>query len=237
MSILLVRILILYVLVFAVIRLSGKRQLSQLQPFDLVITLLIADLASRPMEDPSVPLSYGVVPIVSLFLLQKLVAYIVLKSKKIRKIACGSPLVIINNGKLEENTMRQANYSVEDLIEHLRTMSIFDLSDVWYAILETNGDLSVMLRKTADVPTCSDLNVCTKQDAVSQAVIIDGDVMEAALNSAGKDIKWLQKQLLSAGVTDTNSIFCAQTTKDNGLFIQTKEKNGGKLYIIAEKEK
>ena len=136
------RAIIIYLLVFVVIRLSGKRQLSQLQPFDLVMTLLIADLASEPAADPRIPLYYGVVPIAAIFIMQKVIALIAIKSEAIRSLACGKPLMVISGGHVCEETMRKARYSVQDLLEHLRTMSVFNISEVQYAILETGGSLS-----------------------------------------------------------------------------------------------
>ena len=235
MKILFFRIIIIYLLVFAVIRLSGKRQLSQLQPFDFVITLLIADLAALPIENPQTPLSYGVVPIAVLFLLEKLIAHLVLKSKKIRKIACGSPLLIINNGKLEENTMRQANYSVLDLTEHLRTLSVFNIDDVLYAILETNGDLSVMLKPEADTPTCKDMNITRKQPILSHLLITDGEIMEKSLNAIGKNAAWLEKQLNTVGISDIKSVLYAQINDKGDLCIQTKERDDGRAFVVKSK--
>ena len=232
MSILLFRIIIMYLLVFSVIRLTGKRQLSQLQPFDFVITLLIADLASMPMEDPSIPLSYGIVPIAVLFLVQKLVAHLALKSKALRKLACGSPLVIVNRGKVMENTMRQANYTLEDLTEHLRTMSVFELSDVWYAILETNGSLSVMLRASEDGVKCKDIGIEKDEQEMSYMLVSDGEMIDSAMKDANKDKKWLAKQLRTVGITNVSQVFCAYTDKYGDLHIQTSEKSGSRMYSI-----
>ena len=115
MLILFLRAIILYALMFVMIRIMGKRQISELQPFDFIVTLLIADLASEPASDLSVPLLYGLVPILTLFLLQRLASLLSLKSEKLRRIMCGHSLLLINKGIIEEGTMRQAHYSLDDL--------------------------------------------------------------------------------------------------------------------------
>ena len=232
MQILFFRALIIYLLVFTVIRLSGKRQLSQLQPFDLVITLLIADLASEPISDPSIPLAYGVVPIIALFLAQKLLAFLALKSEGIRSIACGKPLIIINRGVVMEETMRKANYSMQDLLEHLRTMSVFDISNVQYAILETSGDLSVMQKSDFSTPTCSDMNIEKSNPSLSYALIIDGKIMSRALSDANLSTSWLSKQLKRIGIKSEKEVLFAVVEQGGTLYIQLKARFGSKLYNV-----
>ena len=230
-----VRAVIIYLLVFAVIRLSGKRQLSQLQPFDLVITLLIADLASQPVADPAIPLAYGVVPIIALFLVQKLIAFCALKSERIRSVACGKPLVLIGNGHVYEETMRKASYSMQDLLEHLRTMSVFNISDVQYAILETSGDLSVLKKSAFQDVCCSDLDIKKSEAELSYALIIDGKIIDRAMDDACVGSKWLIKQLKSVGIKSEKHVFFAILEEKKELSIQTKESFGGKEYNINVK--
>ena len=122
-----IRSIIIYIFMFAVIRLMGKRQLSDMQPFDLVVTLLIANLASVPTSDPSVPLVYGVVTILGLFIMQRLVAFISLKSEKMRKIICGDPLVVISKGLVREDVMKAANYLPSSCV--IRMFSRFQMSN------------------------------------------------------------------------------------------------------------
>ena len=152
MLILFIRTILLYLLVFLVIRLIGKRQISDLQPFDLIMTLLIADLASEPASDVSIPLLYGVVPILALFLMQRLIAFLALKNSRLRMLICGSPLVLVKDGLVQCDALYGARYTVSDLLEQLRTKDIFDISDVSYAILETNGALSVLLKGNRQQP-------------------------------------------------------------------------------------
>lgn len=148
-----IRTLLVYIFMFVVLRLMGKRQLSDMQPFDLAITLLIANLAALPMSDPAIPLLYGVVPIIAMFALHRLISFMSLKSEKLRKLVCGSPLVMISGGVVREDAMRAANYSLFDLAEQLRMKDVFSISQVEYAILETDGGLSVLLKGPFQTPT------------------------------------------------------------------------------------
>ena len=166
---------------FAVIRLMGKRQLSDMQPFDLVVTLLIANLASVPTSDPSVPLVYGVVTILGLFIMQRLVAFISLKSEKMRKIICGDPLVVISKGLVREDVMKAANYTLNDLAEQLRDKDVFSFSNVEYAILETNGSLSVLLKSQYQTPTMESLNLPLEKARPALLIVTDGKLHRDAL--------------------------------------------------------
>lgn len=226
------RAILIYLLVFTVIRLSGKRQLSQLQPFDLVITLLIADLASQPIADPAIPLAYGIVPIIAIFLIQKLLSYIALKSEMLRSVACGKPLIIIDKGVVMEDTMRRAKYSMQDLLEHLRTMSVFDISNVQYAILETSGDLSVMRKSDFSSVIRSDLEIKQDEPILTYALIIDGKTISHSLECAKVGKTWLAKQLKNAGITSIQQVLFAVLSQDGTLHLQTKSRDGGKTYSI-----
>ena len=136
MLVLFCRVIILYFLVFFVIRLTGKRQISELQPFDLCITLLIADMASVAATNTGVPLLYGIVPIVTLFLVQQLISFLSLKRESIRKAVCGQPLLLISRGVVQEKALKSARYTITDLTEQLRVKDVFTLSNVEYAILD-----------------------------------------------------------------------------------------------------
>mgnify|MGYP003248231303 CR=1 FL=1 len=163
-----IRTLLVYIFMFVVLRLMGKRQLSDMQPFDLAITLLIANLAALPMSDPAIPLLYGVVPIIAMFALMSL------KSEKLRKLVCGSPLVMISGGVVREDAMRAANYSLFDLAEQLRMKDVFSISQVEYAILETDGGLSVLLKGPFQTPTNEGLKLESEKAMPALLLICDG---------------------------------------------------------------
>lgn len=212
---LLIRTAILYFMIFAVIRLMGKRQISDMQPFDLVITLLIADAASAPVSDGAVPLLYGVIPILVLFILHRLTAFLSLKNDRIRDLVCGKPVIIIEKGVLSESAMRAANYTLADLTEQLRLKDVFSLSQVEYGILETNGSLSVLPKAEQQ-----------KQAEARPAIILisDGTVIENALSECGKDLKWLNKKLARMGIKAKDCFF-ACLEPDGMIHAQEKQKD------------
>lgn len=225
-----VRTVVIYLLVFAVLRLMGKRQISDLQPFDLVITLLIADVASVPISDSAIPLFYGIVPILSLFVLNRIVAFLSLRSNKVRSIVCGRPVIVISKGVVLEDAMCAANYTLGDLTEQLRAKDRFSLSEIEYGILETNGSLSV-LPKTEQPKALSAVPSVT--------FVSDGRLEERLLNESGHDKEWLMKKLKAAGIKKISECFFAILEPDGMLHVQEKLKNRGKeprvTYIKAVK--
>lgn len=216
------RTLIVYLVLFAVIRLMGKRQISDMQPFDLAVTLLIANLASLPMGDPATPLLYGVIPIVALFVLHRLVAFSSLKSERVRKLVCGNPLVLIADGVVREDVMRAANYSLSDLAEQLRLKDVFSVSEVEYAILETNGSLSVMLKTGERPPTVSELALPEKKAKPAMLVVMDGRIHTDALAEAGLDEEKLISVLKKLGMTSVRECLFASVDGDGMLHAQRK---------------
>lgn len=231
MLILFLRAMILYVLVFLVIRLMGKRQISDLQPFDLVFTLLIADLASNPIGNTSVPLVYGIIPILALFLLQQLAAFLSLKSERARAILAGKPQIIIANGILQEDVMRSAYYTINDLMEQLRGKDVFDISDVAYAIIETDGNLSVLLKGEKQQPTMKDCKLPPGEDTLSELVILDGKVHARALSICGRTVDWLMEQLKQMGFSSPKQVFFASLSPDGRLHAQSYQKHGGRVCM------
>lgn len=222
-----IRTVVVYLLVFAVLRLMGKRQISDMQPFDLVITLLIADVASVPISDSAIPLFYGVIPILSLFVMHRLVAHFSLKSNGIRSIVCGRPVVVIAKGVVLEDAMRAANYTLGDLTEQLRIKDVFSLSEVEYGILETNGSLSVLPKK--EKPE-------VKFVRPSVLLISDGRIEKESLAALGFDENWLNKKLLSAGIKQASRCLFAALEPDGMLHVQeklTKGKQPGVHYLKA----
>ncbi len=194
-----IRTIVVYLLVFAVVRLMGKRQISDMQPFDLVITLLIADLASVPMSDSATPLLYGVIPILGLFILHRVVAHFALKSDRVRTLMCGKPLLIISQGIVVEDAMRAANYTLNDLTEQLRVKDVFSISKVEYAILETNGSLSVLLKGEHQQPDCKQLSLDAPSARPSVILVSDGRICDSALKDVGHTRDWLYTRLNRMG--------------------------------------
>ena len=239
MLVLFCRVIVLYFLVFFVIRLTGKRQISELQPFDLCITLLIADMASVPATNTGVPLFYGIVPIITLFLLQQLLSFLSLKSESIRRAGCGQPLLLIAKGQVQEAAMKSARYTITDLSEQLRGKDVFSLADVEYAILETNGELSVLLKGPKQQPSYEDFSMPSPLAEPPLMLVQDGAVHDGALKRAGHDKAWLKKQLLTIGCDDISNVFFVFLDSSDMLHVQLNLKAGAQHYFIdtAKKDK
>ena len=234
MVILFVRAIILYLLVFIVIRMTGKRQLSDLQPFDLIITLLLAELASEPAADMGIPLLYGIVPILALFLVQQIIAWFSLKNERFRHLLCGTPLLLIARGLVNEQALRDARYSLNDLMEQLRANGVFDLSEVAYAILETNGELSILRKGPKQTPSYEALSLPSPAAAPPYLVIQDGKIQGEALHQAGLDETWLGRQLNRLDKLDSKKVLFAFLANGT-LHLQIKEKYGSKAYYLDVK--
>lgn len=211
-----IRAAIIYLLVFAVLRLMGKRQISDMQPFDLVITLLIADVASVPLSDSGIPILYGAIPILTLFILHLVSAKLALRSERFRNLVCGKPVIVIADGAVLEDAMKAANYSMGDLTEQLRVKDVFALSEVKWGILETNGSLSVLKNNR---------NENASSPAV--ALVLDGKVNHKALADVGRTEKWLNEKLSSMGAPKSRDCLFVFWEESERLHIQAKLKKNG----------
>jgi uncharacterized membrane protein YcaP (DUF421 family) len=236
MFVLFARAIILYLLVFTVIRLTGKRQISDLQPYDLIMTLLIADLASEPASNTGIPLMYGVVPIVALFLVQQVISKLSLKSDRMRAVLCGTPLIVISHGVVQEQVLRDARYTLSDMLEQLRSKDVFELSSVEYAILETNGGLSVLLKGPNRNPTLKDMQLPAPTAALTSVLIQDGNIHPEALRVIGRDEPWLMRQLARIEVTNPKQVFIALLNEDGTLHAQLKAHEGSLVRFVSTKE-
>lgn len=218
----LLRALILFVLVYIVIRLMGKRQVGELQPTEFVVALMAADLATMPMGDLAIPLLWGVISLLVLLLMQVIFSYLSMKSVRARRILCGEPTVIISKGIINEYALRKQRYNINDLLEQLRTKDIFDVSKVWYALLETNGELSVILKSDFAAPCNQDMSLTAEQEELCLTLISDGKVMDKNLTAANMDRKSLEQTVKKSGL-GINEVLIAQSL-------------GDKVYIQARKE-
>lgn len=189
------RAIILYILVLLVMRCMGKREIGQLQPFELAISIMIADLATIPMSELGTPIFYGVVPILALLLMHLLISFINLKSIKFREFICGKPSILIYRGKIDENVMKKENFTINELQERLRGNNIFDLGDVEYAILETSGQITVIPKPDKRGVTLEDMNIKGEYLGIPYDLIVDGVIQEENLQKISKDKEWLKKQV------------------------------------------
>lgn len=184
-----IRCLILYFILLIAMRLMGKRQLGELQPFELAITLVASDLVCIPMADSSIPILYGIIPVFSLFLVHIIITKLATKSIKFRKFLNGKPIIIIQNGNILPDVMKQLNLNIDDIMEALRGAGYFNPAEVEYAILETNGNMSV-LPKSQNRPLCpDDVNIDVDKAEIPVTVIMEGEFVAENLAEIDGDIK------------------------------------------------
>ena len=219
------RTLILYLLLIAGLRISGKRQIGELEPIELVLTLLISDLASVPMQDFALPLFNGVIPIVTLIALSALFSASSLRCVRFRDLVCGTPALVIQDGKLHQETMRRTRLTLDALLEQLRAQGVTDLNDVKYAVMETSGKLSVLLRSDCQPLTPRQLALTVEDDTFLPTVIInDGRVIHRNLTACGRDENWLRKQLSREKASSPREIFLLTLDEQGQVFCVRKER-------------
>lgn len=191
------RTVLLYLTVLVLMRIMGKREVGQLSLFDLVVAIMIAELAAIPLSETSIPISHGIFPIVTLVMLQMSLAFITLKSQTARKVIEGTPSIIIEKGRLLEEEMRRLRYNVDDMMMQMREQGIYRLEEVEYAILETNGKLSIILKSDKRPVIPSDLGVTPPYEGLPTPLISDGKLKKENLALAKKDVTWLEQTLTS----------------------------------------
>ncbi|MBQ4516133.1 MAG: DUF421 domain-containing protein [Clostridia bacterium] len=219
-----VRTIILYILVVAALRLMGKRQIGQLQPSELVITMMISELASIPLENTGTPLINGVLPILTLIIAEATFSFLTLKSKKIRKIMSGSPTILISKGQVLEKEMERLRFNIDDLMEELRANGYSNLLDVEYAIIETTGMLSIIPKSNKRPVTPADLDITPEYEGLPFLLVADGIINQMALKSAGLNVDWLKERLKEFDITEIQDVFIASLDTSGNLFVQKKYK-------------
>ena len=196
-----VRTIILYLVLIVVIRLMGKRQIGQMEASEFVVTMLVANLASIPMQDGAIPLYSGVVPIVTVLGLELVLSSISLKSIRFRQLLCGKPVILIENGNILQQNLRRTRVTMDELTGHLREKDVLDLRSVQYAILETNGNLSVFPYPKERPASAKEAGIPARKQHLPITVISDGHLLEKNLLVAGKDARWVQKILAQHNAT------------------------------------
>ncbi|MFA7467179.1 MAG: DUF421 domain-containing protein [Desulfotomaculaceae bacterium] len=229
MLLVIIRTLILYVAVLVVMRIMGKREIGQLQPMELVVALMIADLAAIPMQNTGIPLLSGLIPIIVLMAAQVTLALVSMKSPKVRDIVDGRPSVVVKNGLIMESELRRLRYSINDLLEQLRGKNFPNLADVEFAILETNGQLSVIPKSQKRPLQPCDLHLDTGHEGMPLTIITDGVVNGINLREMNLNEKWMREELHKRGVADVKQVFFANVDTSGKLFFQLKSgANGGR---------
>lgn len=223
MAIVLLRTLIIYFSLLITMRLLGKRQLGEMELSEFVLAALIADLAAHPLQDIGIPLINGLVPILTLFCCEVLIAGATLKSIRLRSIFFGRPSVLILRGKVIQTELRKNRFSLDELMQELRNQGVLDISKIEYGILETDGQLNVILYKSESPVTPAMLNIETSCDAYPAIIINDGRVMETNLLHLGRDMNWLTKQLNERGLKSPTDVFLMTLNKSGQIYFAAME--------------
>lgn len=218
------RTLLVYLAVLFVMRLMGKREIGQLSTFDLVVAIMIAEVAVFPLEDLQMPLYLGLIPMLVLVSAEVLLSYLCLKFKFLRRIVDGSPSVLISKGEIKENEMRRQRYNMNDLMGQLREKNIFNVSDVEYAILETSGELTVMLKNTKRPLSPEDLNITPAPEDIPVPLVLDGEVLQENLDYLHRSFSWLEEELKNRNLTIRDVLYASLDCQ--GEFYISKKQQG-----------
>ena len=216
---------LLYLVLIAGMRFLGKRQLGQLEPSEVAVTMLVADLASIPMQDKNIPITNGLIPIIAVLGTELLLSFLSMRSVKVRKLLCGKPVILMENGKFLQENMRKNRVTLDELISQLREKEVIDPSTVQYAILETGGNLSVFPYPQERPATAKEAAIATQSQKLPITIISDGRLMTENLHKAGKDHKWLQKVLSKEKATQKETFLLTVDHNNNILFYKKDKKH------------
>ena len=217
-----IRTLIIYVFVLIALRLMGKREIGQLQPYELVVTIMIADLASVPMQDVSIPILQGLIPILALLVGQIIISFLNLKSGIMRRLICGKPTIMIEKGKIVEKSLKEQKYTINGLLTQLRVAGYSNLKNIDYAILETSGAISVIPKNKAMPITREDMNVKAEYSGFPRAYVIDGSYIHENI----KVSKFSEKKIddiLKKEKVKLEDVFLLVIDENDEIFLQKKE--------------
>jgi len=225
------RTVILFFVTTIVLRLMGKRQLAELQPYEVVITLMISDLATQPMGDVETPLLGGVVAILTLLLMHSLLSALSFWSIRLRAIICGRPSVLVRNGRICEDELSRLCFDLSDLMEGIRSQGLMGLHEAGSVILETNGSLSVFPSAQSRPPTRGEQGMKKTYDGIPLTLILDGEIQRRTLELAQRDSSWLMDILKSHGIENEKDVLIALLNTQGILLVQEKGKNGRLMQI------
>ena len=225
MIITLIRTIVLYILVLVVMRLMGKREIGQLQPFELAISIMIADLASIPMTDVGIPITNGIIPILGLLVMHLVISIINIKSIRGREILCGRPTILIYRGKINEKALKKERFTINELQERLRGNNVVNLGDVEYAILETSGEVTVIQKPEKRNTIPEDFNIKPDYEGIPYDLVIDGKIMNQNLKIIGKNYEWLKKEVKKFSINPEEALVVTIDGKGR-IFCQKKEEKG-----------
>ena len=217
------RTLILFALVVIAMRTMGKRQIGQLQPYELAVLIMISALAAIPMEDIGIPLFNSIIPIILLMAFQVLVSYAALKSERVRSVICGRPSILIKNGIINEAELRELHVNINDLLEQLRICGYPNIADVEFAVFETNGEITVIPKSQCRPLQPRDISLPTSYEGLPHPLVVDGNINFENLGKVNLDELWLKNELQRFGISDTRDVLFATLDTEGKLYYQLKE--------------
>ena len=217
------RTVFLYLLLVLVVRFLGKRQLGEMEPTEFVVTMMAANLSTAPIEDPGSPLIYGLIAILTIFGMELTLSTLTMGSVTARRLFCGKPVILIENGKLIQENLKRTRVTMDELRGQLREKDILDLTTVQYAILETNGGLSVFPFSKDRPATAQESGICPKQNFLPLTILEDGKLLHENLEKAGKDSVWLRGVLKDRGVSQEQVLLLTVDGADHILFLKKEE--------------
>lgn len=219
-----IRTLLLYTALILVVRLMGKRQIGEMEPAEFVVTMLLANLAAVPMQDNAIPLLSGLVPILTVLGMELILAVLTMKSIPLRAFFCGKPSILIANGCIDQPALRSSRICLDELIEKLREKNVFDLNTVKYAILETDGQLSVMLNAKDAPASAKDAGIQATQTSLPYTIVSDGRLLSTNLALSGYDEKWLARQLEQHGCRRKDVFLLTVDAAGKTVFVRRSSK-------------
>ena len=223
MAISMIRTMMIYAALLVSMRLMGKRQLGEMELSEFVVASLIADLASHPLQDVGIPMINGLVPIFTLFCCELLIAGLSLKSVRLRTLLFGKPSMLLVRGQICQKEMRANRFTVDELMQELRNQGVFDISQVEYAILETDGQLNVIPFPAEKPPTARQLGVTVDDGGFPAIVVNDGRVLDKVLADTGHDRVWLQEELTRNGLDSPERVYLMTVNRGGQTYIAGKE--------------
>ena len=221
---LIIKCTLMYIIVLVIVRMMGKRQLSQLQPFELVVTLMIADLAVIPLTSTNLPILHGAVPLLTLASLHYLTSVLSRKSIYARKLLCGNPVVVIDENGINYDKLRQLNMNISDLEESIHEQNFFNFSQIKFAIVETNGKITVIPKDEHQPITISDLKLKPKPSGLAITIIKDGKLLQDNINQMELTEKFIAKQIKRSKIGNLKDVFVMTLDNEGGVYIQSKTK-------------
>lgn len=223
MAIVFFRTLIIYFSLLAAMRLMGKRQLGEMELSEFIVAALIADLASHPLQDIGIPMLNGLIPIFTLFCLEVVISGVSLRHVRLRGMLYGRPSVIISHGKIRQSEMRKNRFTLDELTQELRSQSVLDIATIEYAILETNGQLNIVLQPADRPATAGQMGIAAPDTGYPTIVINDGRVLSENLARAGYNDTWLQKQLNAAKIASPQKVYLMTVDGTGGVYVAPME--------------